>query len=187
MGCYFNIKTDPEREERWDWISLIEMDGPRASIRSHNHGQCLFSQRHHLLMSGRSRGYAAAACMEWFLILTSQRRDGPMGRITIASESGIPQLQSVLEISIKNPYPQVDSFQVLPLWGPYSSVSQENDQPSMGLCFLGVLWDNRIMKSEVSWCQSTVTGLASGNPVYLLRAAGQVGKDISVRGSINPC
>lgn len=90
------------------------MDGPGASIHSHKRGQCLVSQRHHLLMSHRSRGYAAAAYMEWLPILTSQSKMCLWGRITIASKSGIPELWSGFEISIKSPYPQVDPFQVRP-------------------------------------------------------------------------
>lgn len=39
---------------------------------------------------------------------------------------------------------------------PCSFVSQENDLPSMGLCFLGALGDNGMMNSKLSWCQSSV-------------------------------
>ena len=120
MGCYFNLKTDPERERRWNWISLIEMDGPRASIHSHKHGQCLFSQRRHLLMSPRSRGYAAAACMEWLLFLTSQRRDVPVGRITIASRA----LECILHFN-KTPLPPGGLLPSAALWGPQKTKTKE--------------------------------------------------------------
>ena len=60
------------------------------------------------------------------------------------------------EVSIRSPYPQVDFFQARSL-GPCSFLSQESDQPSIGLCVPGVLRDNGIMNSKLSWCQSSVT------------------------------
>lgn len=54
----------------------------------------------------------------------------PWGRITIAPKSGIPELWSVFEISIKSPYPQVDFFRAVP-FGPLLFMSQNDDQPSI--------------------------------------------------------
>lgn len=77
-------------------------------------------------------------------------------RITIAPRSVIPALSSVFEISIKFPTHRWIFSKHCPL-SICSFMSQENDQPSIGLCFLGVLWDNAIMNSKLSWCQSPVT------------------------------
>lgn len=129
------------------------MDGLRAS----GHSQKRFSRRLDGRVSHSSHVYQVAARIGRLPSLAEVRAkaclvgEEQQELQAVAFQSSQVSLRSQLKVPTHR---WVSSKHCL--LDPCSLVSQENDQPSIGLCFLGVLGDNGMMNSKLSWCQSSV-------------------------------